>query len=104
MAELFRERLEKKPSYIWDELASEAVDLYAISLVENIREGYEEGLLSPGYMNMEDVERSFAMLEEDVLARSKENGRGLINDVIKEMGWWACFQSEKTPRQKPNDE
>jgi hypothetical protein len=104
MADLFRERLEKKPSHIWDELASEAVDLYAISLIENIRGGYEAGLLSPGYMNMEDVARSFAMLEEDVLARSKKNGGGLIYDVVKEMGWWACFRSGKTLRQKPNDE
>jgi hypothetical protein len=104
MADLFSGRLEKKPSHIWDELASEAVDLHANSLTEDIRRGYEEGLLAPGYMNMEDVERSFAMSEGDVLARSKKNGRGLIIDVIKEMGWWACFQSIKESRQTPNDE
>jgi hypothetical protein len=104
LTELFREKLEKKVSFIWDALASEAVDLHAISLAEDIRTGYEEGLLSPGYMNFEDAERSFTMLEEDVLARSKANGRGLINDVTKEMGWWACFRSEKTSRRKPNDE
>jgi hypothetical protein len=100
MTELFRGRLEKKHSHIWDELASEAVDLHAISLAEDIQKGYEEGLLSPGYMNFEDAERSFAMLEEDVLAHSKANGRGLINDAIKEMGWWACFRSEKASRHK----
>jgi len=35
--ELFRSRLEREPSHVWDELASEAVDLYAKTLADDIR-------------------------------------------------------------------
>ena len=76
-------------------MASEAVDLYAKTLADDTRGGYEKGLLWPGYMHPKEVERVFAMQEEAVLARSKERCGGLIDDVVKELHWWACFKPEK---------
>ena len=96
--ELFRGGLEKKASQIWNALASEAVDLHANSLANEIRTAYEEGLVWPGYMSHREVERTFAMPEETVLSRSKERHRGLINDVVKEMEWWACFKPDEAAR------
>ena len=98
--ELFRTGLEREPSHVWDELASEAVDLYAKSLADDIRRAYEEGLLWPGYMQPEEVEEVFAMQEEAVLARSKKRHKGLIDDVVEEMHWWACFSPRKESRPK----
>ena len=99
--ELFRTGLEKEPSHVWDELASEAVDLYAKTLADDIREAYKEGLIWPGYMAPEEVEQVFAMQEEAVLARSKKLHKGLIDDVIEEMHWWACFSPRKESLPKP---
>ena len=99
--ELFRTGLEREPSHVWDELASEAVDLYAKTLADDIRGAYEEGLLWPGYMQPEEVEQVFAMQEEAVLARSKKHHKGLIDDVVEEMHWWACFSPRKESRPKP---
>jgi hypothetical protein len=96
--ELFRDRLEKESSYVWDVLASEAVDLYAKTLVDDIRGAYDEGLLWPGYMQPKDVDQVFAMREEAVLARSKKRNKGLIDDVFEEMHWWACFNPRKESR------
>jgi hypothetical protein len=93
LTELFRGKLEKKYSHIWDALASEAVDLHATALAEDIRTAYEEGLLARGYMNPGEAERILAMSEETVLAQSKKHSRGLIDDAVKEMHWWACFRS-----------
>ena len=98
--ELFRTRLERQPSHVWDELASEAVDLYAKTLADDIRGAYEKGLLWPGYMQPEEVEEVFARQEEAVLARSKKRHKGLIDDVVEEMHWWACFSPRKEPRPK----
>lgn len=98
--ELFRTRLEREPSHVWDELASEAVDLYAKTLADDIRGAYEKGLLWPGYMQPEEVEEVFARQEEAVLARSKKRHKGLIDDVVEEMHWWACFSPRKEPRPK----
>jgi hypothetical protein len=99
--ELFRTRLEREPSHVWDELASEAVDLYAETLADDIRRAYEKGLLWPGYMDPEEVEQIFAMQEKAVLARSKKRHKGLIDDVVEEMHWWACFSPRKESRPKP---
>jgi hypothetical protein len=44
-AELFRGKLEKEYSHVWDVLVSEAVDLYAKTLVDDISGAYEAGLL-----------------------------------------------------------
>jgi hypothetical protein len=98
--ELFRTRLEREPSHVWDELASEAVDLYAKTLADDIRGAYEKGLLWPGYMQPEEVEQVFAMQEETVLARSRKRRKGLIDDMVEEMHWWACFSPQKEPRPK----
>jgi hypothetical protein len=97
-AELFHGKLEKEYSHIWDVLASEAVDLYAKTLVDDISGAYEAGLLLPGYMQPREVNEAFAMPEEKVLARSREHCRGLISDVVKEMGWWSCFKRKKETR------
>jgi hypothetical protein len=99
-AELFRGKLEKEYSHIWDVLASEAVDLYAKTLVDDISGAYEAGLLLPGYMQPREVNEAFAMPEEKVLARSREHCRGLISDVVKEMGWWSCFKRKAETRKR----
>lgn len=98
--ELFRTGLERKPLHVWDELACEAVDLYAKSLADDIRGAYEEELLWPGYMQPEEVNQTFAMQEEAALARSRRRHKGLIDDVVKEMHWWACFSPRKESRPK----
>ncbi|MEI8121150.1 MAG: DUF1186 domain-containing protein [bacterium] len=97
-AELFHGKLEKEYSHIWDVLASEAVDLYAKTLAEDIHASYESGLLSPGYMQPREVNEAFAMTEEAALSRSRQHCRGLISDVVNEMNWWHCFKPKRELR------
>ena len=103
-AELFRGRLEKEHSHVWDVLASEAVDLYAQTLVDDIHSAYEEELLWPGFMHPGEVDDIFAMSEEMVLARSKQHCRGLIDDVASELRWWACFEPEQSDRMEAGEQ
>lgn len=96
--ELFRAKLDKGYSHVWDVLASEAVRLYAKELAHDIRRRYQDGLLDGWYMSPERVDETFALEEEAVLARSKERSRGLIDDVVSEMQWWACFKPKDRKR------
>ena len=99
--ELFRGTLEREPSNVWNTLASQAVDLYATSLADDIHAAYEAGLLNPGYMQPSEVDREFSLAEETVLAQSWEHGHCLIDDVGDEMHWWHCFNPRpKTSRPK----
>lgn len=102
--ELFHGKLEKEYSHVWDVLGSESADLHAVSLAHDIHCAYEDGLLLPGYMQPEEVDAAFAMPEETVLARSKKRCHGLINDVVKEMHWWACFKPRSASRPRPIDQ
>jgi hypothetical protein len=92
LADLFRDKLEKEYSHVRDVVVSEALNLHATTLAEDIRAGYEAGLIDPGYVHPTSVERGFAMTEDAALARAKRRCGGLIDDVIREMHWWACFQ------------
>jgi hypothetical protein len=102
-AELFRDKLEKEPSHVWDVLASEAVDLYAKTLVDDIRGAYEEGLLWPGYMAPQEVDQVFGMQEQAVMAGSKKRNKGLIDNVVEEMHWWACYNPRRDSSPKLAD-
>ena len=99
-SDLFGGKLEKEYSHAWDVLTSEAVNLHATALADAIRMGYEEGLIDPGYIRPKEVARAFAMPEETALAHAKTRCEGLIDDVSKEMQWWACFKPEPASHTK----
>ena len=96
-AELFRGKLEKEHSHLWDALAAEAVDLHAKTLADDIQGGFETGLLWPGFMHPQEIDKAFSQSEDAVLARSREHSPGLIDSVVDEMRWWACFKPQTTP-------
>ncbi len=95
-AELFRGKLEEEYSYIWDSLASEAVNLHATTLANDIHNAYERDLVWPGDMHPDEVDRVFAMNEESVIERSRKWHSGLIDDTISELQSWACFEPDQS--------
>jgi len=97
LAELFQGKLEREVSQVWNALASEAVELHATDLVDDIRQAYAEELIGSFFMDMGYVEEMFALPEEAALAQAKEKTRGLTDDVVGEMRGWACFKPEKAP-------
>lgn len=98
-ADLFRGKLERKQSHVWDELVSCSCDLYPLELVDDIKKAYEDGLVDPGYVGFEDVERELTRGKDVVLAALANNPhRRLVEDVVKEMGWWACFHEGRAAK------
>jgi uncharacterized protein YchJ len=90
---LFRE-LDRKPSYAWGSLASSCADLYPEEVVEDLRSAFEEGLIESLYMGWESIEDALRAGREAAVLRL-ERRYPLIDDVEKQIGWWACFEENK---------
>jgi hypothetical protein len=106
LTELFHGKLTREPAHVWDVLVASASDLYPSELIAEIEQAYEEGLVDPRFIGFDDVEADLAAGKDRALARLAENpSRRLVEDVEREMGWWACFREEKKTwrRAKPDD-
>jgi hypothetical protein len=94
---LFRGKLARKWSHVWDSLVSDSCDLCPAELVDDIERAYEEGLVDPGFVHFDDVKRAIALGKDRALARLADNPhRHLVDDTVKEMGWWECFRDHST--------
>jgi hypothetical protein len=94
-AGLFRGKLARQWSHVWDELVSASTDLYPEELLDDIKTAYREGLVDSGFISLDNVNRIMAMGRERVLARIKDDPHlCLIDDTVAEMEWWACFRDD----------
>ncbi|MGA2711913.1 MAG: DUF1186 domain-containing protein [Bryobacteraceae bacterium] len=101
---LFRGRLLRQWSHIWDALVSCSSDLCAGELLDDIERAYKEHLVDPGFISFDDVKRDVAMGKDRVLARLAKNpSRRLVEDTVAEMGWWACFREDARSNTKNNN-
>jgi hypothetical protein len=93
---LFRGKLAREWSHVWDELVCCSSDLYAEELLDDIRQAYEEGLVDPGYIGFKDVKQDVALGKDRLLERLADNNphRRLVSDTVAEMEWWACFRED----------
>jgi hypothetical protein len=95
-ASLYRGRLERKWSHVWDALVSYSSSLYPAELLPDIERAYEDELVDPGFITLGNVKRDLAMGQEHVLAMLADNPhRRLVCDTVAEMGWWACFHQDR---------
>jgi len=109
-AGLFRGKLVRRWSHVWDALVSYSSDLYAEELLDDIKQAYEDGLVDPRYIGLDDVERDLAPGKDRALERLADDPhRRLVEDSVAEMGWWSCFREDReknivptAPRSKPN--
>jgi Protein of unknown function (DUF1186)/SEC-C motif len=97
---LFGGKLAKKHSHAWNGLVCAAADLPAPELLEDIRRAYDDGLVDPGFAELEGIERN--------LLRHGQEHRGdytVITDAMAEMEWWASFHPEDSvPRKQVGPE
>jgi len=95
-ARLFRGKLVRKWSHVWDSLVSYSSDLYPEELLDDIKRAYEDGLVDPDYIGFDHVKRDLALGKDRILARLADNPhRRLVEDTVAEMGWWACFREDR---------
>jgi len=96
LARLFRGKLKRQWSHVWDTLVCYSSDLYPAELLDDIERAYKEGLVDRGYIGFDHVKRDLAMGKDRVLARlANDPHLHLVEDTVKEMGWWACFRNDR---------
>ena len=98
---LFRGKLARQWSHVWDTLVSYSSDLYAEELLDDIKQAYDEGLVDPGYIGFKHVKQDLALGKDRLFARLADDPhRRLVSDTVAEMEWWACFRDDSPNRAK----
>ncbi len=102
---LFRGKLRREPSHVWESLVWCSIDLYPEELRADIAACFGAGLVNEFFVSPDQVEEALADGPETTLSRLTDDPwYRLIEDTTKEMEWWACFQPEygsaKTKKRK----
>ena len=98
---LFRGGMEREPSIAWGGLVSCCCDLYPEEMLDDIEQAYAEGLVDERDIDYEWVIETMARGKESVLAELRSDARySTIDDTIREMEWWACFDQTEKPKWK----
>jgi Protein of unknown function (DUF1186) len=98
-AGLFRGKLVRQWSRVWDSLVSYSSELYPAELLDDIERAYKEELVDPSYIRFDSVKRDLSMGKDRILAKLADNPhRRLVEDTVAEMGWWACFREERAKK------
>jgi hypothetical protein len=96
--QLFRGKLVRKWSHVWDALVSASTDLYPEELIGDIRLAYQHQLVDPHSIGLDSVEEALSRHKDDVLFQMTLNDHfQRIDETIQEMEWWACFQTQERP-------
>lgn len=100
-ADLFRGKLTDKNDVVWSELVAYSADLYAPELLGEIEKAYEQELVDPSFVGLDEVRGDIAEGEQRALDRlATDPNRRLIDDTIKEMQGWASFNEEENRKLK----
>jgi len=76
-----------------------AIDLYPEEIYGDFEKAYGAGLVDPGCIGMEDVDRGLASDKEEAL-RALPEKHPLVTDAVQQMYWWACFKDDYRERQE----
>ncbi len=99
---LFHGRLEREFSVVWSCLVSCCCDLRGVAAAEEIERAFADDLIDPGYINRQDVRRNLERSEDQALTRIVDNpDYTFVNDPVREMAKWACYQTAQEPAKAP---
>src|SRR5947199_9032638 len=95
-AALFRGKLVRKWSHVWDALVCHSSDLYPEEVLDGIKKAYEAGLVDRDCIRFHNVTRDLAMGKDRILAGLADNPHlRLVDDTLPQIGWWACFREDR---------
>jgi hypothetical protein len=95
---LFRTAKAEPESFFWSGLVAHTSELYPDVLIEEIREAFSRDLVDPWFIDLKSIEATIRKGKDAALAAlAADRHYKLIEDVIAETEWWACFQSPAAP-------
>ena len=86
---------------ILDCIVSVATDIAAVEMIEQIEGWFADDLLDTMIAGRERVFERIAQPFEVCRDRELSYGKGYVRDVEREMGWWAGFRDDQTPKLAP---
>ncbi|ANH78948.1 DUF1186 domain-containing protein [Candidatus Chlamydia sanziniae] len=86
--ELLNYRLEKIPSFAWDNLIAGTCTLYPKELVYPITKAFHAGLIDTTFISMEDVTNIISEETVESCINTLCSSTELINDTLEEMEKW----------------
>jgi len=86
--ELLTERLERRPSYVWDAVALIAYDLHPKELEQNLALAIDENLIEPVVLNHESLASCLAQPFQDALKFKETVVDGFMKSPYEELSWW----------------
>lgn len=88
--------LERKPSFVWDHLMLCACELYPDELIHSMQKAYQDQLVDPTFLSLEDVGNILTKRKEIHLFQLLKNTE-LIEDTVIEMEKWLHQQPPTSP-------
>ena len=83
-------------SDFWGLLACTINDLHPAENINILRKAFEDGLIFPGMIGLEEIEETFNKKREECIdALKSEMERGSFDDIHGRMSWWACFHEDE---------
>jgi|ERR1700722_5212280 len=84
---LFEGKLERIPSFAWDNLVACCCSLYPEELYPHIRKAFDENLVNTTFISLEDVTSIMAEEKQSCIFHLFQNAE-LIDDAVSEMEKW----------------
>ncbi len=102
---LYQGKLERNYSHVWNALVSCSCDLYPEELMKNIDGAFQDNFVAQSFIGRPDIDRALKRgLNAQLEHSSKKRQYELVDNVIAQMNWWACFQPRKQEKVKPKKE
>ncbi len=92
--EYFRDlfhRLERRPTYVWTDLANRCADLCPEEVQDEIEQAYEDGLIESRSIHPNDIRDAIALGKDQALKDLPRRGYCLVDDLERDMGWMSAF-------------
>ncbi|MBI9089883.1 MAG: DUF1186 domain-containing protein [Desulfobacterium sp.] len=95
LSSLFTGTEAEKGSAFWGVLANTACDLYPAEIIDTIRKGYNDGIIDPMSINIDDFEHDLKLGKDKCLEQLKRDVENRsLDDFHASMSWWACFREK----------
>lgn len=91
--ELFHSKLEREFSVVWLTLVSQCCLLYPDEVMPEIEQVFADNLIEEFYIDLDYIKNELAAGKEHALTRlANDPKQRFIEDTIREMEWWCCYQ------------
>jgi hypothetical protein len=93
-----KDEAEPDEATVWSEVAWSLSDLWPGDSMDVLRKAYDEELIDPAFISMEDIDNDFQKGKEAMMSAFEERRlRDLAKSPHDELSRWSCFNTSPSP-------